>query len=394
MQSKYRLPVIQPNGRCHDDQPKAPSLPKGRTLTLAQVRHEYPCESCSAPCCTYLPLHNFNVSSMRELDHALYLLNFPRIELGLNTTGGWGVYYRYPCRFLDRHSSLCTIYGKETRPSICAHYNPYSCWYKQVLGPAGASDADESFLRIDRRRMMALVEHLTFDENLNIIGSPSWPNLLAMLAELPLSAQYDEGFDDDPVFNGWLQQVAEEVRAPKPIETQHSYVSLSQPCEGCDAFCCKNLIFPQAVPASRVSLDYLQFVLGFPGLEVGISNEAWFVIVKTTCQHLVENRCSIFGKPERPQICTFYDAHGCQYVAQFGAPRPNDFMRIRLDQFYWLVEPIGFDQHGNITYMPQVEDLRQHVENRLGEHPGAQSTTPIPQGLSPAIFPERANTSI
>src|SRR5947208_9095911 len=120
MKTKYELPVIQPAAKaqgCHD---KTGLYAPGRTLTLAQVQHEYPCDSCNAPCCTYLPLHSFNVTHMRELDHARYLLNFPRIEVGINANGGWGVYYRYPCRFLNRETALCTIYGSTERPSICA----------------------------------------------------------------------------------------------------------------------------------------------------------------------------------------------------------------------------------------------------------------------------------
>jgi len=389
MDSKYQLPVIQPaaasRGCNADSMPYSP----GRTMTLAEVRHEYPCDNCSAPCCTYLPLNTFNVSHLRDLDHALYVINFPRIEVGINATGGWGVYYRYPCRFLNRDTALCTIYGSDQRPSICAHYNPYSCWYKQVLGPK----VDESFLRIDSRRMEALAEHLTFDENLNIVGSPDWPMMLSMLEKLPLSPEYDESFDEDPIFDSWLRNATDAGQREPALETKFSYTSLNNPCEGCGAFCCKYLVFPQPAPTTRVSLDYLQFALGFPGLEIGISDEAWFIIVKTTCRHLSQNRCSIFGKPERPQICRFYDAHACSYVAQFGTPRPHGFMRIRLEQFQMLVEPIGFDECGNITYMPQTEELRRHVEQRFCEKTFAESERMNPAGLGPAIQPSLMKSS-
>lgn len=333
--------------------------PSGRLLTLDQIRQEYPCDNCSAPCCSYLPLHTFNVSNIRELDHALYLLNFPRIELGLSATGEWGVYYRYPCRFLNREKGLCSIYGDELRPSICAHYSPYSCWYKRVIGP----NVHESFLRLNRTRIEALVEQLTFDEDHNIVGIPDWATICSIFEKLPLTEEFDEDFDEeDPVFERWLYEAAYEASKQEVVETGYSYKSLINPCTDCSAFCCKYLVFPQAMPTTRVNLDYLQFVLGFPGIEIGVSDGDWFVIVQTRCQHLLENRCSIFGKPERPQICTFYDAHGCQYVAQFGVPRPRDFMRVKLEQFYWLVEPMEFDKYGNITYMPSAEALRGHIE--------------------------------
>lgn len=379
MGGKYELPILGQGALADLPRADEPRLPSSRRLlTLAQVRQEYPCDTCSAPCCTYLPLHTFNVAHLRDLDHALYLLNFPRIEIGINATGGWGVYYRYPCRFLDRDTSLCTIHGSELRPSICAHYNPYSCWYKQALAPG----SHESFLRLDERRLGALVEHLSFDENHNITGSPDWPTALSTLEKLPLSPHYEEGFHEDPYFERWLYEAAYGAPAEASPETGFTYKSLTDPCAGCGSFCCKYLIFPQAVPASRVSLDYLHFVLGFPGLELGVSDDSWYVIVKTTCRHLEGNRCSIFGKPERPHLCTFYDAHGCQYVAQFGTPRPQGFMRINLEQFFWLVEPLGFDESGNVTRMPPTEELRRHIERRWREAVLAASEQAAPCQLA------------
>jgi Fe-S-cluster containining protein len=293
----------------------------GGLLTLDQIRQEYPCARCQAPCCSYLPLHTFAVTTIRELDHALYLLNFPRIELGLSASGEWGVYYHYLCRFLDREEGRCLIYGDELRPSICAHYNPYSCWYKRVIGP----NVHESFLRIDRRRMSALLEYLTFDEDHALVGVPSWSTMLSIFEKLPIVEDFDALDEDDPIFQQWLYEAAYDTSVRSLGEPGFSYASLANPCSGCGAYCCQFLVFPQAAPTTRVNLDYLQFVLGFPGVEIGVSDGDWLVIVRTACRHLSQNRCSIFGQPERPQICTFYDAHGCQYLAQFGVSRPNDF---------------------------------------------------------------------
>lgn len=361
---EYELPILEhsPNTK-ETDHNSAEKLSSRHLLTLNQIRQEYPCNNCNAPCCTYLPLHTFTVSTLSELDHALYLLNFPRIELGLSASGDWGVYYRHPCRFLDRENGLCTVYEDDIRPSICAHYNPYSCWYKRVIGPT----VHETFLRIDSNRMNALLEHIAFDEDHNIVDSPDWQTMLTAFESLPISPEYNDDFEEDSIFDQWLYEAAYGPLREQMVETGQSYMSLTDPCNGCGAFCCKYLVFPQPAPATRVNLDYLQFVLGFPNIEVGVSDSDWFIMVQTTCRHLSENRCSIFGESERPQICTFYDAYGCQYVAQFGTSRPNDFLRIRLEQFHWFVESIGFDSFGNITYMPQTEELRRHVERRWHE---------------------------
>jgi hypothetical protein len=78
-----------------------------------------PCMSCdTAPCCTHLPLNTFKVTNLIELDHARYLLNFDRIELGISSSGSWSAYYAYPCRFLDRETFCCTVHDTETQPRI------------------------------------------------------------------------------------------------------------------------------------------------------------------------------------------------------------------------------------------------------------------------------------
>lgn len=87
-----------------------------------------PCASCmTSPCCTHLPLHTFLLSRLIDLDHAIYVLNFDRIELGLSSSGEWSVYYSYACRFLNNQDYNCTIHDNLEQPKICVHYNPYSC---------------------------------------------------------------------------------------------------------------------------------------------------------------------------------------------------------------------------------------------------------------------------
>ena len=62
-----------------------------------------PCETCdSIACCTHLSLHSFEVATLRDLDYARYVLGFERMVLGITPGGTWHVYYRYPCRYLDR----------------------------------------------------------------------------------------------------------------------------------------------------------------------------------------------------------------------------------------------------------------------------------------------------
>jgi Fe-S-cluster containining protein len=330
---------------------------------LAQAR-ETPCMSCAtSPCCVHVPLHTFQIRSLVDLDHALYMLNFDRILLGLSVTGDWSVYYRYPCRFLDRSNPgnyLCSIHASALQPQICVHYNPYHCWYRRAL----TDDPGDQFMRIDRRRMERIAELLEFDDRRAIVSTPDWSRLVEIAASLPIEPDYGTPPEPEPVFEQWLAETALGVESRVPSR-RRGYHDFADQCTGCAAYCCKSLVFPHGRPTTRRNLDYLQFALGFPGIEVGVSDGDWMLIVKARCRHLTQdNRCGVYGQPERPTLCRYYDATNCTYVTQFGVPRPRGFMRIQLEQFFSVAEACTFDDNGTIVSMPGVDELRDLVEAR------------------------------
>lgn len=321
-----------------------------------------PCATCAtSPCCTYLPLHTFKITTMLELDHAVYLLNFDRIELGMSASGDWSVYYRFPCRFLDRQTFGCTVHDTPRQPNICVHYNPYGCWYKRVLTPT----VSDEFLRVDRQRMQFIIDHVVFDESRTIVEVPTWETLAEQFSRLPAqpNGEFDVAPTDDPVFMAWERQALTGEPADAPLE-EFAFAAdvLRTPCASCQAYCCTTLVFPHPIPASMSNLDYFQFSLGFPGIELGITDDSWSIVVKTKCRHLDGHRCGVYGQPERPLLCKYYDEWKCTYRVEFGVTRPPGFMRVRLEQFAWLAECFGFDQYGAIVRRPSTEELREHIE--------------------------------
>lgn len=323
-----------------------------------------PCATCAtSPCCTYLPLHTFKVTNMLELNHAVYLLNFSRIELGLSATGEWSVYYRYSCRFLNKKDFSCNIHDTPQQPNICVNYSPYSCWYKRVF----TNDVTEEFLRIDQRRMDYILQHVVFDESRNIVEVPAWESLVEEFAKLPLIP--NEELADTPevqelAVEGWKEDSAYLGNSSNSNGKTYGYDDevLDNPCVGCQAYCCKNLVFPKPTPTDKSGLDFLQFCLGFPGIEVGISDNGWSLIVKTTCRHLKGNLCSVYGKSERPLICKYYDSWTCTYKPEFGLPRPAGYVRVGLEQYRLLLKGLEFDDSGTVTQMPSADGVRELIE--------------------------------
>lgn len=336
-----------------------PTGPRRTELTMAEAKSS-PCATCStSPCCTHLPLTTFKVTNLVELDHAAYLLNFDHIELGVSTSGEWGAYYALPCRFLDRETFDCTVHATPQQPQICVHYNPYSCWYKRALT---ARDSDE-FVRIDRHRLALLTEHIAFDEDRRIVAVPQWDDLVAMMGAFDdqPAPQQPEPSLSDPMIDAWQASVEDPTAVDDPTLAL-GVDDFADPCTGCDAYCCTTLVFPHNVPTHVSNFDYYRFALGFPGVEVVIGEGNWSIALKTTCRHLQDGRCGVYGQPERPLICTYYDAARCEYKPNFGVARPGNVMRLRLEQYGALVEGMSFSPEGALLEMPSLEQMRATVE--------------------------------
>lgn len=335
-------------------------------VASTETRRDYsaamrsPCESCpTAPCCSHLPLTTFRVATLSDLDYAVYLLNFERIELGLSSAGDWSVFYRYPCRFLDRKTFACTLHDRPEQPHICRRYNPYKCWYKTALTTSISPD----YLRLDQARLQHLITGIGFDDRGNIVESPDWQNLLQALEHIhdPSAASHADGVS--------------QPEAPPVYELVPTYRNsqLQEPCNGCAAHCCKVLMFPVDRPADLTGLDYLKFCLGFPGIRVGISDGQWAILVDTKCRHLSLNRCSIFGRPERPLVCRYYDEWRCAYKLHFERAESAGVLYVGLEQYRRLLESIELDRNGSVQGWPPIAELRKLVEQPSARAPAAAS---------------------
>jgi Fe-S-cluster containining protein len=320
-----------------------------------------PCETCdSTACCTHLSLHSFEVATLRDLDYARYVLGFERMVLGITPGGTWHVYYRYPCRYLDRDTRRCTVHGTDGQPDVCKSFNPYGCWYRTSFGEAAAG----TLIQVDRHRLDWIAGRCRFRDDRSIEAMPSQEAMREAFAELPVVEDPDRApaeVEADPVYAAWRDAaIAGDGPAQRPART---YLSLAEPCDGCAAYCCTALVFPQAAPIARSQLDFFRFALGFPGVELGLAADgSWTILVRSRCRHLDGTRCGVFGTPERPLVCSFYDAHKCGYKNQLGELRPAAFVRVRHAEFDAVAACFAFDDHGMTVAAPGPDDVREAVE--------------------------------
>lgn len=341
-----------------------------RTRETAAARGGYtfeealvsPCLDCDETvCCQIVFLETFEVATLHDLDRCRYLLNFAGIELGVADNGTWSVAYRVPCRFLDPDTHGCTIHDSPDLPENCRAYDAYDCRYRQVL-----LRQTDQIVRLDRRRFEALLGEVRFDRDRRIAALPPWEWVVEVVGAMPFDEPRAEPAHD-AVLDRWRTEAGTAVAAPerRPLRVDHP--RLVDPCSGCGAWCCDTLRFPVASPPDHRGLDRLKFALGFPGVEVGITDGEWWLVVKARCRHLADGRCTVYGTADRPLVCSQYDARSCTYVHTHGETRPEGYLRVTLAELRWVAETMAFAPDGDLVAMPPVDDLREHVERRLHE---------------------------
>jgi hypothetical protein len=331
-----------------------------RCLTLTyQQAVSSPCLSCaSSPCCTHLLLRKFKLEDLGDADYLVYLANFAGILNSVNHDGIAQVYLYQPCGQLDLASGLCRVHGTDEQPAICVHYNAHACRYRRVMEGDGV--AEEPLL--DARRTRWYVEHLLFDEDRRIVGLPDPQEMAKAFAELPLSRSACPRPDEDSPGS----QAAALLRPPdvegrrEPL--RFSDPRVSKPCLTCPAYCCTRLVFPHDPPANASQLDFFRYCLGFPAVELGITDDHWVVVVRSRCCHLEGSLCTVYGSEDRPLRCGYYDALKCAYRSQFGQARPEGYLRVSREAFPLVESALAFDEAGQVIFHPGVELLRDLLE--------------------------------
>ena len=307
-------------------------------LSFAQAQQS-PCDNCSAPCCGSLPLHSFTITNYAEVDYARYLLNFSGIELIFLYEKTWQVQLNQDCSRFD--NGRCTLHGTEEKPRICRKYSAYNCLYKPIF----FQDENANFIRFNRERFDIWLNHLIFNEDRLIIGQPDIKELLPLLPEYKMEAKLP------------LPRMGVRRRSER-----RGYFEFQNSCTNCSAWCCKSLSFPFDGIQSRANLDYLWFVLGFPGVEVGISEQGWTIIVHTQCHNLEKNEkgfgCKLFGHPDRPLQCQDYDETTCAYKSHYELERdyPHQ-LSLDLSGFHTLASLYGFTEAGELLDFPSYGQI-------------------------------------
>lgn len=294
------------------------------------------CEGCIAPCCWNVKLLHFQASAWTDLEYVHFLSGFPEIEIAYRERGEFRFFYRRPCRFLDTETGRfdCTRHGTEDKPRICVDFDENGCWYRGAL--LGTPRVGVPVVRLDQRRFHVLAKLFETDARGAITRFPepleAWE---AIQAQAP-----------NPAPAVAVPPVASADLGVEPTETT-PYWPRSSPCDSCTAPCCRALLFDRRPPSGRESIDFMRYQAGFDGLEIAVNSSGWRTLVRTRCSHLVDGRCSLFGQPERPTLCSGYNQYTCDY-RRFFAAGPDEVLRLGLDDIIALQGADPFDEAGEL----------------------------------------------
>jgi Fe-S-cluster containining protein len=297
-----------------------------------------PCRTCNAVCCYYLPLQSVNIHNLMELERIRYYLCFPNIVAGVSIGGQWSIYYTVPCRHLDLETRHCTIHDTPEHPKTCSAYNEHDCWYQRALrqSPSG-------FIQFSSASFDQAVKQMQFDEERNISSVPSWSEMIQICSNNPVASDPNESLIIAQ--NQLLKTIN-----PNGHHTKSLAEMKTNPCQGCEAPCCRSLFFSHPVPGSYMQLDYVRFTLNFPGVEYMINPTTWWLVITATCKHfnLESRQCELFGKPERPLACVHLNQWDCGQYKQI-ISKQTEMFRLTHDNFDCWVENYKFDEFGYIT---------------------------------------------
>ena len=130
------------------------------------------------------------------------------------------------------------------------------------------------------------------------------------------------------------------------------------PCTKCTAPCCKNLIIPYKTPNSWMDLDFINYLLNFPNINVTVSKKGeWCILIQQDCQHFdpVAQECKVHNTAEQPKTCTYFNPYQCNYKLNLDDTEPQSIYILDRIKFDHWVQHIGFDTYGRIANAPSFE---------------------------------------
>ncbi len=331
------------------------------------VSEDQLCLSCkTSPCCTTVALKDFEPDSLEELEQVRYWLGFERLVIGIWRQGRWSLLYREACHHLDQETLLCNVHGSAMQPLVCRQYNSRSCTYRG--GMAGRTTGSDLIL-LDMKRFKEVLKLVKVSERGLIASFPTFDEIRA--AVIPINDSEIQSPKPAPRSTRSIEYQGP-IRAdriggldPKNAPQLKAWES---PCVTCRAPCCENVFISYDKPRTAAETDFINYLLGFKGLLLGIEESSeWSIVIQTQCMNFdaVNHKCNVFGTDERPELCNQLDAWNCNVVRLMDPDRPSPLLLLDHGGYTTIRHLMPFDDEGTVTAWPTRQEALTTIVERL-----------------------------
>ncbi len=343
-------------------------------IPTLDVPEDQICFSCTtSPCCTTVALKDFEPDSLEELERVRYWLGFERLVVGIWRHGQWSLLYREACHYLNQETLLCNVHASAMQPLVCRQYKPRSCTYRS--GMAGRKTGSELLL-LDMKRFKEVLKLVQVSERGLIASFPTFDEIRAAVA--PINDEEIQSPKPAPrskrstEFQGAIR--ADRVVGLEP-QNAPKVKAWESPCVTCQAPCCENVFISYDKPRTAAETDYINYLLGFKGLLLGIQDTSeWSVIIQTQCMNFdaTERKCNVFGTDERPEICNQLDGWNCDVVRLMDPDRPSPVLLVDHGGYAMVRRLMPFDDDGTVTSWPTRKEALETIVARLAKRESAR----------------------
>jgi hypothetical protein len=303
-------------------------------------------------------------STLGELDFIQYALGFDGIEAGIHSQGQWVLNLRRKCRHL-LPNFRCELHGTPEKPLVCRSYDEHKCLYRSAF----LGDTKAEYLRLDIRRFRALRSLVRFDSEGRVASVPDRDTLFSAILQADAEADITPAWPPpEPPRKRLLGNVRwnaaagyPEARLPEGTDSLSTWQEAAEsPCQRCATPCCQVIIFEFGNPTTLSSVDFMEYMLGFEGVELALTPSGWKTLVNSTCRYFDGELllCKLFGQPERPLICSSYDAYKCAYRSWLMEPQRTPFIRVDHDAFQIVRRHLPLNAQGEVITGLSVDQLR------------------------------------
>ena len=132
----------------------------------------------------------------------------------------------------------------------------------------------------------------------------------------------------------------------------------TDPCEECNAPCCKYLLIPYKTPSTWMDMDFIKYLLNFPDVKLTVSKKGtWNIMIEQNCIHLDEQnlKCKVHKTADQPKTCVYYNPYQCNYKMNLSSNKASSIYILTRDNFQNWLHELKFDENGLIVDGPSFE---------------------------------------